>query len=120
LIPLLKNKNLVTKNGGFASSVISYICEEETEYFNRLINNVSQQLNGRLANILLYLKNEVYNENPFSLHMTKSELASFIGTSRESVSRLLKEFSNDKIITANKQWIEILDEKKLNEIKLKE
>ena len=110
---------LLKRNGVFASEVISYIFNDEMNYFDRLLNNIQQQLPGRLANTLLYFYHQVYNQNPFELNITKSELASLIGTSRESVTRQLKEFQNDGIIKAEKNSILILDEPKLEEIKNK-
>ncbi len=110
---------LLKRNGIFASEIISYIFSDEMNYFDRLVNNVQQQLPGRLANALFYFRDQVYNENPFNINLTKAELASLIGTSRESVSRLLKEFQDSGIIQANKNQITILDEPKLKEIKLK-
>lgn len=112
-------ERLLKSNGVFASEVISYIFSDEMNYFERLVNNVQQQLPGRLANTLLYFRDEVYNQNPFYLNVTKSELASLIGTSRESVTRLLKEFQHSGIIKAEKDKITLLDEKKLEEIKQK-
>ena len=88
-------------------------------YFDRLVNNVQQQLPGRLANTLYYFANQVYDENPSNLNWTKAELAALIGTSRESVTRLLKEFQEDNIIKTEKNRIWILDYEKLEQIKLK-
>lgn len=110
---------LLKRNGVFASQVISYIFNDEMNYFDRLMNNVQQQLPGRLANTLLYFYHQVYNQNPFTLNLTKVELASLIGTSRESVTRLLKEFQTDGIIETDKNQVQILDEAKLEEIKQK-
>jgi CRP-like cAMP-binding protein len=112
-------RKLLKRNGTFASEVISYIFDDEMNYFDRLVNNVQQQLPGRLAHALSYFKNQVYHQNPFNLNLTKAELASLIGTSRESVSRLLKEFQESKIIEMNKSQISILDEEKLEQIKFK-
>jgi CRP/FNR family transcriptional regulator len=110
---------LLKQNGTFATEVITTIFNDQMNYFDRLVNNVQQQLPGRLANTLSYFQNEVYNCNPFYLNLTKAELAALIGTSRESVSRILKEFHDARIITMEKSKITILDEKKLNEIKQK-
>ena len=110
---------LLKQNGVFATEVINTIFNDEMNYFDRLVNNVQQQLPGRLANTLHYFRYQVYNENPFNLNLTKAELASIIGTSRESVSRLLKEFQDAKIIGMKKQIITIIDEPKLEEIKHK-
>ena len=110
---------LLKRNGAFAYEVISYIFADEMNYFDRLVNNVQQQLPGRLANAILYFKNQVYNENPFNLNINQSELASLIGTSRESVSRIIKEFRNSGIIETHDNQITVLDEKRLEEIKMK-
>ncbi|WP_163710125.1 Crp/Fnr family transcriptional regulator [Mangrovibacterium lignilyticum] len=110
---------LLKMNGVFASEVISYIFHDEMNYFERLLNNVQQQLPGRLATALLYFYQQIYRENPFNLNLTKAELASLIGTSRESVTRALKSFQNDGIIELSKNEIKILQEQKLEEIKRK-
>lgn len=110
---------LLNENGVFATEIISYIFSDEMNYFDRLVNNVQQQLPGRLANTLFYFRNQVYNENPFNLNITKAELASLIGTSRESVSRQLKEFQDADIIQMEKSKITILNEEKLEVIKRK-
>ncbi len=112
-------RTLLKRNGEFATEVISYIFNDEMNYFERLMNNVQQQLPGRLANTLVYFKDQVYNKNPFNLNLTKAELASLMGTSRESVSRLLKEFQELGIIKMDKKLITILDDAKLAEIKMK-
>ena len=112
-------KILLKKNGEFASEVIHYIFEDEMNYFDRLINNVQQQVPGRLANTLFYFRYQVYDQNPFLMNITKVELASLIGTSRESVTRLLKEFQDVGIIRVQKNQFTILDEKRLEEIQKK-
>ncbi|MFV0592622.1 MAG: Crp/Fnr family transcriptional regulator [Draconibacterium sp.] len=110
---------LLKKNGQFATEVIQYIVNDEMNYFDRLVSNVQQQVPGRLANSLFYFRDQVYGENPFNLNITKQELAALIGTSRESVTRLLKEFQEAGIIKMNKSSIEIADENKLQQIRLK-
>lgn len=110
---------LLKCNGEFATEVISYIFNDEMNYFDRLVNNLQQQLPGRLSNALLYFSKEVYNSNPFILNLTKAELGSIIGTTRESVTRLLKKFQDAGIIEMDKTTITILDDEKLEEIKQK-
>lgn len=112
-------KRLLEQNGKFATEVISYIFEDEMNYFERLLNNVQQQLPGRLANAILYFAQKVYNNNTFNLNITRTELGSLIGTSRESVSRILKEFHDSGFIELKKNTITIVNYEKLEEIKLK-
>ncbi len=110
---------LLKRNGEFASQVIAYIFNDEMNYFDRLVNNIQQQLPGRVASALLYFYHEVYNENPFTLNLTKAELGSLIGTSRESVTRMLKDFDTNGLIELQKNQIKILDENKLDELRKK-
>ncbi|WP_321288119.1 helix-turn-helix domain-containing protein [uncultured Sunxiuqinia sp.] len=103
----------------FATEIISYIFDDEMNYFERLIHNIKQQLPGRLTNALLYFRQKVYNKNPFSLNLTMTEFASLIGTTRESVTRAMKEFQDSGIIKTSKNSIEITDAPKLEEVKRK-
>ena len=45
--------------------------------------------------------------------LSKREMAEMIATTQESMSRLLKQFSDDKLIKLNKHQLTILDEAKL-------
>lgn len=111
--------NLLKQNGEFALQVLSTVFSEEMNYFDRLVNNVQQQLPGRIANAISYFAREVYSKNPFVLNLTQTEIASLVGTSRESVSRILKEFQEMGIISIQRNVFTILNETRLEEIKQK-
>lgn len=110
---------LLRQNGTFASEVIACIFNDEMDYFDRLFSNLQQKVPGRLAGVLFYFGRQVYGCNPFQLNITKTELASLIGTSREAVSRMLRDFQNDGLIRVSKDEIFIVDEKRLEELRLK-
>ena len=74
---------------------------------------------GRLAGLLL---RSIRREGKrtvegiiLDLELTRQEMASMIGTSRETVARILSRFQKDGILLLDKQRIIILDEEKLRE-----
>lgn len=109
LISLIKN------NGEFSMEIIKLICRELGEA-NSYITDIAQKtVRGRLAEILIHLKNEfgLNNDGVLKISLTREELASIIGTATESVIRLLSEFKNDSLIELNARQIKILDERGL-------
>lgn len=74
---------------------------------------------GRLAGLLLRaIRREGKRTKDgviLDLELTRQEMASMIGTSRETVARILSRFQKDGILVLGKQRIIILDEEKLRE-----
>ncbi len=99
---------LIQKNGDFANELIDYICREELSHFNRLVSHWQKQLIGRLAETLLYFAEEIFRAQEYPMLLTRQELASMVGGTRESVSRAMKEFVDSGIIGMNKKEIRIL------------
>jgi CRP/FNR family transcriptional regulator, cyclic AMP receptor protein len=74
---------------------------------------------GRLAGLLQrFVRREGKKTKDgiiLDLELTRQEIASMIGTSRETVARILSRFQKDGILLLDKQRIIILDEEKLSE-----
>jgi CRP/FNR family transcriptional regulator len=68
---------------------------------------------GRVADLLLYLKNEIFLCNPFNTRLSRQELADMTGMTMESFIRILKEFKVSGIIAVDGSNIHILDEEAL-------
>lgn len=108
--------SLVKKNGNFGFNIIKRYCELNSRLFHSLDRVIFHQMNGRLAETLLYLdgfRNE--NREIFQL-LSRKELAEFAGISMESAVKLLKSFEKDGIIKLHEKDINILDPNKLAEI----
>jgi CRP-like cAMP-binding protein len=112
-------REFIFKNGGFAYEIILELCQNELKDYQRYTNMSQKQLPGRLADILLCMSHELFNSNIFELPINYNELSDFISTSRESVSRLLSEFSKEGIISINKKELTILKKDILEKISLK-
>ncbi|MGE0077999.1 MAG: Crp/Fnr family transcriptional regulator [Bacteroidales bacterium] len=109
-------REFIFQNGSFAYEIILDLCKNELADYQRYANMSQKQLPGRLAEILLCMSHEVFKSNKFELPLNISELADFISTSRESVSRQLSEFAKEEIISLNKKELVILNKDLLGEI----
>lgn len=101
-------KGLIRENGNFAHELLVYICKESLYNFSRFIQQNQKKINGRFADIMLYLSEKIYNSNEFMLHLNRQELADLIGVSRENTARVLSKFKADKIIEVEGEKIKIL------------
>ncbi len=109
-------KKFIYENGDFAYQIILDMSKNELENFHNCLNNAQKQNIGRVADVILFFANTIYNSNTFRLPVTREELAALAGITRESVSRILTEFNNDKILEVNGRQITILNEKLLIQI----
>ncbi|MBN2683524.1 MAG: Crp/Fnr family transcriptional regulator [Bacteroidales bacterium] len=109
-------KKFIYENGDFAYQIILDMSKNEIKDFHSCLNNAQKQTAGRIAEAILFFANEIYNSKNFTLPISRQDLGDLVGTTRESVSRILTDFHNDKIISLEGKIISILNEKLLNDI----
>ena len=100
-------KNLMLTNGKFATKILEMVCKESLFINQRLLGQISKQLPGRIADVLLYFAEDIFKTDTFEVPLTRKELAELSGTTKESFIRTLTEFKNDKIIDINGSTITI-------------
>ena len=106
-------KSFVHDNGQFAYEIIVELCKNEINLFNKYISRSQKNARGRIADAILFLQDEIFQTDKFTIPLTRQELGNFVDTSRESVSRILTEFTNDKIIELQGRKMKIIDYEKL-------
>lgn len=109
---------LLTKIPQIQSLIIQNISHEFGVLVNTITILAQKNLRERLA-LYLVILNERYQENGRSrtqIVLSREDLANIIGTTRESLGRLLKEFREDKLIRIDKRAIEVANLKKVQEI----
>ena len=109
-------EELVYENAAFGAGIIKYINADMIRLYERFESLSHKQIHGRFAEFLLNLRNNIYEENPFDLTISRKDIADIISTSHESVSRICTELKNDKIIKQEGKKITILDQDKLEQI----
>lgn len=107
---------VVKQNGMFGFNIIKRYCEQNANLFDTLRTVMYKQMNGRLADTLLYL-NSLKNDNPeiFQL-LSRKDIADFAGVSTESAVKLLKSFEKDGLIELNDKNITVINQNGLHEI----
>ena len=70
---------------------------EELVYYKRFVDQFQKQLNGRLADALIFLAEEIFQTSEFVLPFTKYDMAALVGSTRESVTRAIKSFKDTGI-----------------------
>lgn len=106
-------KQFVHMNGQFAYEIIIELCRHELNVFHKCISKSQKNARGRISDALIFFMTEIYDNKKFKLPLTRNELGNYVDVTRESVSRILTEFHNEKIISLNGKNIEILNEKLL-------
>lgn len=82
-----------------------------------LVENLSlKEVPGRLAAHLLYLGANHGDSQAIPLDVSKNQMAGLLGTIPETLSRILKRMTDEKLIKADARTISILDKKGLTEL----
>jgi CRP-like cAMP-binding protein len=104
---------LILENGKFGNEIINELCKDELRFFERSINQMQKQINGRLADALLFFANDIFQSDHFRMPLSRSELGDFIHATRESVTRSMTSFKKDGLIELTGKNVAILDKTSL-------
>jgi CRP/FNR family transcriptional regulator, polysaccharide utilization system transcription regulator len=107
-------KDVIGENGKYGLHILNQLSAEGINLIDKMINLSHKQIPGRIAEILLFFSREVYHSHDFKLPLSRQELADLVSSTKESISRTLTEFKNDRIIEiddrdVNLKSIELLD-----------
>ena len=90
--------SVVKQNGLFGFNMIKRYCEQNANLFDTLRTVMYKQMNGRIADTLLYVDSlKAENSEIFQL-LSRKDMADFAGISTESAVKLLKSFEKDGLI----------------------
>lgn len=109
-------KLLITGNGEFASEIILELCKNELFDQLRTVNQEQKQLPGRIAETFLCMSERLFDNGDYEIPLSRNELADLIGTTRESLSRILGQFCKENIISLDGKMIKFIDKPKLQQI----
>ena len=93
------------------------MCERSIEMFQSSIFNfislAHKQVHGRIADILIYLWENVYKDSDYEFNLSRKEIAEFAACSRENAITTLSKLNKEGLITLQGKKIIINDLEKL-------
>lgn len=109
-------KRKAMENGMFTMDLMRRISSATDTIILDNLEIRRKQLKGRVAHVLLYFSNHIFETDEFELPVSRREIAEYIGMTTENVIRTLSEFRKDKIIRIFGKDIRIEDKKRLESI----
>ncbi len=115
-IPMEEFSELLSINVQVAGKFIKLLAKNITEKEQQLLNVAYNSLRKRVANTLITLKEKYcknQDEEPFTIQISREDLANIAGTATESLIRTLSDFKNERLIEIQGSKITLIKEKKL-------
>ena len=106
-------KNLIFENGKFAYEILTNCGRDNINNYYHSIELSHKQIYGRVADTLLHLSDNVYQSTEFQNLLSREEMAMMINSTRESVTRAIRNFVKEGIISSQGHKIKILNREKL-------
>lgn len=116
LIPRDDFEQLINNNSEVSRKFIKMLAHNVVEREEQLLNLAYNSLRKRVADALITLQRKYQkgNEEHFSIHISREDLANIAGTATESLIRTLSDFRGEKLIDIKDGNIILLNEKKLH------
>lgn len=109
-------REILSKNPKLSEFMLQAVSHRMAYYYKKFISLSQKQANGRIAEIILYLSNDIYETNPIELSISIQDIAEMTVMNKDTVVRVLKDFCSDNLIEYNGKTINILDPVKLTRI----
>lgn len=109
-------EQILMDNPKFAMMMFQVASEMFKKSIINFISLAHKQKEGRIADIMLYLSEDVYHDTSFYLSLTRKEIAEFAGCSTENVIMTLSKWQNEGIVSINGKLFEINGIDKLKHI----
>ncbi len=113
LLDSSKLAKLFSENNKFSVELLRHHTKQNNNLVAKLVNLTQKYMPGRVADTLLYLKNDVYKSTSFTVPLSRQDLSEMSNMTKESLVRILQQFKSSGLIRASGNTFEILDEQTL-------
>ncbi len=107
--------NLLSAHPSLALNMLAVLALRLRRFATQIENLSLKEVPGRLASYLCYLAEEQQRQDKVVLDIPKGQLASLLGTSSETLSRIFAKMSEEQLIRVEGKTIYLLDMEGLKE-----
>ena len=107
---------LLHGNKDVSSKLIKMLADNVIQQEEQLLNLAYNSIRKRVAEALLNLYDRYSQQGDSKIAILRDDLASMVGTAKESVIRTLTDFKNEKLIDIDSGIITIRDKKRLEQL----
>ena len=115
-IEIDRHKKVMAENPEYSIAIVKHVNEIVLHQFNKMISLSNKHTHGKLAEALLYLSHQIYQNAEFNTQLSRQDLADLCGITKETTIRTLKDFSDEKLIECNHNHFKLLNIEKLKNI----
>lgn len=109
-------KKVIERNGTFGLEILNKMSKMYDDILETRFDINRKHLRGRIAYILIYFSNHIYQSDDFDMPISRREIAELIEMTTENVIRILSEFRKDGIIKIDGKRIYLLEPDRLENI----
>ncbi len=106
-IKMSEVKKLVLENGKLALNLLRQMSLVADQIILDSLEIRKKHLRGRVAFLLIYFSQDIYQSSEFDLPLTRKEMAEYVGMTTENVIRTLSEFRRDGILKIYGKTIQV-------------
>lgn len=106
-------KKILRQNINFAMAFMETVSKYTIYNYDRFISLNHKNMHGRIADALIYLHNNIFEDDGHRIEISRQDLADMTGMSKDSVIRTLKELCEDKLLETDQRYILVRDMGKL-------
>jgi len=102
-------------NHDFTYKLMRFFVKDLQESENKMRNLAHMPVKGRVAHAFQLLESQfgLTSDKFINIRLSRQDMASFTGTTYETVFRVINELLNEKIISVQDKYIKIIDKKSL-------
>ncbi|NOR86899.1 MAG: cyclic nucleotide-binding domain-containing protein [Bacteroidales bacterium] len=99
---------LIQNNGMFALELIKTLSYGIVSHYQYCVNKLQKQLTATFAEALLYFSDKLFESDEFHLPLTRVQFGEYIGTTRETITKIIHDFAVDHLIAVDGKKVKII------------